>query len=196
MKLILPLRVKIGANKTFIANLNNYRNAFYFDLNKAKIAYTAAVVDQLPAGNRLLAKIHRNQAELIRQLKALKKKHKNEPGMYEMLEPKILAEAKATREFLLDGFDRLKTLRVDKQVFLNFKYFHGNRAKIDTSNPCSVIDKFTCDALTAAGIWPDDDSSVVRKTSYEWGGVDKVNPRCELTILVAPVQDVGNNELF
>lgn len=39
MKILSPLRVKVSAEKHFILNLNNYRNAHYHTLNKAKVVY-------------------------------------------------------------------------------------------------------------------------------------------------------------
>lgn len=65
---------------------------------------------------------------------------------------------------------------------LEFKYFHKNKGRVDKSNPCSVIEKFACDALTELGFWDDDDSSRIPETLYLWGGVSPENPRCELTI--------------
>ena len=70
-----------------------------------------------------------------------------------------------------------------KEVELEYTYFAKTRRKIDVSNPCSIIDKFTCDALTKAKFWEDDDIRTIKKVSYIWGGVDKENPRCELVII-------------
>ena len=69
-----------------------------------------------------------------------------------------------------------------KEVELEYTYFAKTRRKIDISNPCSIIDKFVCDALTEAGLWEDDNINTIKKVSYIWGGVDKNNPRCELVI--------------
>ena len=55
---------------------------------------------------------------------------------------------------------------------LQYEYFHGNARKIDVANPCSVIDKFTCDAITELGLWPDDNIEHVKSVSYLWGGID------------------------
>jgi Holliday junction resolvase RusA-like endonuclease len=46
-KIISPLSVPVSKNKKFIMNLNNYRNAHYQTLNKAKINYKAMVSDQI-----------------------------------------------------------------------------------------------------------------------------------------------------
>lgn len=42
-----PLKIKISKKKSFILNLNNYRNASYYLLNDAKKAYKKAVLSQL-----------------------------------------------------------------------------------------------------------------------------------------------------
>ena len=42
-----PLKVPISKNKSFILNLNNYRNAHYHVLNKSKIAYKAHLKKQI-----------------------------------------------------------------------------------------------------------------------------------------------------
>ncbi len=69
-----------------------------------------------------------------------------------------------------------------KTVELEYIYFAATKRKIDVSNPCSIIDKFTCDALTEAGLWEDDNINTIKKVSYIWGGVCRENPRCELII--------------
>lgn len=55
---------------------------------------------------------------------------------------------------------------------LEYTYFHGNRRKVDVANPVSIIDKFTCDALTETGFWPEDNIEFVKEVRYKWGGVD------------------------
>ena len=56
------------------------------------------------------------------------------------------------------------------------------------SNPCSIIDKFTCDALVKAGVLEDDSSKQIKKVIYKYGGIDKDNPRCELEIAASQQQ--------
>jgi len=55
---------------------------------------------------------------------------------------------------------------------LKYTYYHGNNRKIDVANPCSIIDKFTCDAITEIGYWPDDNVDFVKSVEYVFGGVD------------------------
>ena len=47
---------------------------------------------------------------------------------------------------------------------------------------CSIIDKFTCDALVKAGVLADDSYDEIDKVVYKFGGVDKADARCELVI--------------
>ena len=65
---------------------------------------------------------------------------------------------------------------------LEYTYYHGNRRVMDVSNAVSVIDKFTCDAITELALWPDDNYHHVTKVTAIWGGVDPGNGRCELRI--------------
>jgi Holliday junction resolvase RusA-like endonuclease len=132
--LTLPLKVmtakkgrKSGKPKFFILNLNNYRNAHFQVLNKAKREY----------------------AELVKQ-------EVQRLG----LEPVAFAG----------------------KIKLVFTYFHNDFERVDTSNICSIVDKFTCDALTDFGLWPDDDARTIISTRYRFGGVDAINPRVELKI--------------
>lgn len=67
-------------------------------------------------------------------------------------------------------------------VSLAFVYFHGNKQKVDVANPCSIIDKFFCDALVDAGVIEDDNQDIVKIVSYIGGGVDKDYPRCEVLV--------------
>lgn len=66
---------------------------------------------------------------------------------------------------------------------LRYTYYHGNNRKVDVANVCSIIDKFTCDAITEARLWPDDNVNYVKEVQYVWGGCDpnKIG-YCELEI--------------
>jgi len=65
---------------------------------------------------------------------------------------------------------------------LVYTYYHGNKRIMDVANTCSIIDKFTCDAITDLKLWPDDNYLFVKEVVYKWGGVDPGNGRCELDI--------------
>jgi Holliday junction resolvase RusA-like endonuclease len=42
-----PIKIKVSSKKYFIINLNNYRNAHYFTLNKAKQEFSSLMGDQI-----------------------------------------------------------------------------------------------------------------------------------------------------
>ena len=67
-------------------------------------------------------------------------------------------------------------------VILEYTYFAKSKRRLDVSNPCSIIDKFTCDALVKAGVLADDSYNEIDKIVYKFGGVDKSEARCELVI--------------
>jgi hypothetical protein len=77
---------------------------------------------------------------------------------------------------------RQKTKRRYKKARLHFVYYHGSAGAIDVSNPCSIIDKFATDALVKAQLLSDDNVGVIDRVNYAFGGIDRDNPRCELTV--------------
>lgn len=82
-----------------------------------------------------------------------------------------------------DLLEKIKDLpKFSDVVSLEYVYYAKSKRRLDVSNPCSIIDKFTCDALVKAEIIKDDSSKQIKKVVYRFGGVDKDNPRCVLTI--------------
>jgi Holliday junction resolvase RusA-like endonuclease len=73
---------------------------------------------------------------------------------------------------------------VDSPLKFEYTLFPKTRRRTDISNPLSIIDKFTCDALVELGIIPDDNYNIIREVVYKFGEVDKDNPRAELNISV------------
>jgi len=78
--------------------------------------------------------------------------------------------------------DRISYPKYEKPVVLTYTYYAKSKRRLDVSNPCSIIDKFTCDALVKAGVLEDDSSKQIKQVIYKYGGIDKDNPRCELVI--------------
>tara|TARA_R100000322_G_scaffold165406_1_gene130731 strand:+ start:460 stop:843 length:384 start_codon:yes stop_codon:yes gene_type:complete len=78
--------------------------------------------------------------------------------------------------------DRISHPKYEEPVVLTYTYYAKSKRRLDVSNPCSIIDKFTCDALVKAGVLEDDSSKQIKKVIYKYGGIDKENPRCELVI--------------
>lgn len=179
-ELALPLRVAQSKKKDFILNLNNYRNAHYLVLTKAKTRYADLVVALLPEWNRMRYKVATIRDDFNRDVRKIGK----DDG------PKFAAayaerERPAVDDLIARYEEKYKDsvrVRFDCRVRLYHTYFHGTHGTVDTSNPCSIIEKFTCDALTKASVWPDDNMKTVTGSENEYGGVDKENPRCELLI--------------
>jgi len=68
------------------------------------------------------------------------------------------------------------------KVQLTYTLYPKTRRLCDVANVCSVHDKFFSDALVELGKLPDDDYRYVPKVIYEFGEIDKLNPRVEITI--------------
>jgi Holliday junction resolvase RusA-like endonuclease len=69
-----------------------------------------------------------------------------------------------------------------KQIQIIFTLFPKTRRLTDVSNVCSVVDKFFCDALVKAGKIEDDNYKFLPRVIYQFGEVDKDNPRVEIEI--------------
>lgn len=65
-----------------------------------------------------------------------------------------------------------------------YTIFPSSNRGFDLGNVCSIIQKFTDDALIELGAITDDNFKVVREVDYRFGIVDKVRPRAELSILL------------
>jgi len=65
---------------------------------------------------------------------------------------------------------------------IKYVFYYNTHQKRDIGNSLAVISKFTEDALVEAKVIRDDDFTIVRKISGEYGGYDKNNPRCEVII--------------
>jgi hypothetical protein len=69
-------------------------------------------------------------------------------------------------------------------LFFQYTIFPNSNRKFDLGNVCSIIQKFTDDALITFGIIKDDSYKEISKITYLFGGVDKENPRAELFISI------------
>ena len=91
-----------------------------------------------------------------------------------------LNSAKVTfKEIIQDQIDRLPMLN---RIKLHYRVFTPTNRKIDTMNVGSIADKFFCDALVESGKILDDDYNFVVYNGFEFGGIDKENPRVEVLI--------------
>ena len=119
--LVLPIYWNNG-KKTILLSQNWYRNAFFYEQNRAKQEFHELVAHQLQGTQRLA-------------------------GLF--------------------------TLE------LSLYYKNPN---CDLSNVCSIIEKFTLDALQQHGIITNDSVKYHLGSLTRVAGQDKVNPRCEIII--------------
>lgn len=92
---------------------------------------------------------------------------------------------KAKRDYHLLVQNLLRKLGVPRlnKVELLFTVFPSTKVLMDTSNICCIAEKFFCDAMVTSGRIPDDNFNHVIRTTYEYGYVDSINPRIEVTII-------------
>ena len=96
----------------------------------------------------------------------------------------ILNKAKiAYKELMKEQISRLPEL---SNISLHYTVYTKTKREFDLSNVCSVVDKFFCDALVELGKLPDDNIKHLSQISFSFGGVDKDNPRIEVTICQKP----------
>ena len=92
----------------------------------------------------------------------------------------VLNKAKTT--FTNQILNQLKRIPQQSLISLTYIVFLPNQRKTDISNIGSVTDKFFSDALVEAGVIPDDNYTYLNQVSFLFGGVDRVNPRVDVTI--------------
>jgi hypothetical protein len=68
------------------------------------------------------------------------------------------------------------------QVRIDYEYYAPDKRKRDLMNVISVIDKFFQDALVESGCIEADDVSIVIEVNSKFIGIDRENPRLEVTI--------------
>lgn len=76
----------------------------------------------------------------------------------------------------------VRELKPIEKCEITFKIFYPTKRLFDLDNVGSVLSKFTHDVLTEAEIIPDDNYQVVSKLTFEFGGIDAINPRAEVEI--------------
>lgn len=68
------------------------------------------------------------------------------------------------------------------KIEIHYKLFPRTKRLCDVNNVCSAVDKFFSDALVELGKLQDDNYLFLPRVVSEFGGVDKDNPRVEITI--------------
>lgn len=70
------------------------------------------------------------------------------------------------------------------RIAISYLLYPGTHRITDTSNVCSIADKFFSDALVELGRLPDDNYKHLLGTQYLFGAVDPQNPRVEAHIFI------------
>lgn len=68
------------------------------------------------------------------------------------------------------------------KIGIEYVIYYRDKRITDRMNVLSFVDKFFCDSLTELGCIEDDNDSVVQYQLFRTGGIDKLNPRCEITV--------------
>ena len=79
----------------------------------------------------------------------------------------------------------LAGMKYNPPIEIGFKLYKSSARHIDRSNILSIAEKFFCDSLVHYGCIPDDSDEYITRTTYETGGVDRINPRIEIEIYEA-----------
>lgn len=93
----------------------------------------------------------------------------------------VLNKAKAIFEGVVGPL--LKDVPSLRGCTLEYRLYPSSRQLCDVANVCSIVDKFFSDTLTAQGKLEDDNYRFVPKVVYEFGAIDKLNPRVDVTII-------------
>lgn len=81
------------------------------------------------------------------------------------------------------SIDKLKDLAHLNRCAIFYELYFPTEARRDVGNVCSIIDKFFSDALVDSGKLPDDDFTHLPTIIFNFGGIDKINPRVVVYII-------------
>lgn len=79
---------------------------------------------------------------------------------------------------------------------IEYKIFYPTNRKFDLDNIGSIVCKFTQDALVELGFLVEDNITIIKEVTFKFGGVDKENPRCEVTIIEENVMNNYDKQLL
>ncbi len=95
--------------------------------------------------------------------------------------PQRNAIKKKYQELIKPILRALNIKMIDYPVKIEYCVYGKDKRLFDIDNTVTVS-KFTGDAMVELGILKDDNYSIVREVSLKFGGIDKENPRAEVTI--------------
>ena len=114
-----------------------------------------------------------------------KKTHYLNLGNYRNWQFQVSNQMKKT--FKIKIAETVRALKpVSGPVRITYSIFYPTRRLFDVDNIGSVVCKFTLDALVEFDVLEDDNYKFVPEINFEFGGVDKENPRCVVKIEEIP----------
>lgn len=88
---------------------------------------------------------------------------------------RVLNQAKINyKMFMKKQIEKIPKLQPPIQI--TYRLYKGDKRNCDVGNVCSIHQKFFEDALVELGKLPDDNHNMIKRSIFEWGGVDKLNP--------------------
>jgi hypothetical protein len=69
-----------------------------------------------------------------------------------------------------------------KEFSIAYVLYAPDKKLRDLANVLSVVDKYACDALVEMKVLKDDSVDHLKTITFSYAGVDKENPRVEMTI--------------
>lgn len=94
---------------------------------------------------------------------------------------RVLNNAKVTYKMLMKKQIE-KLPRLQPPIQITYTVFKGDKRNCDIGNICSVHQKFFEDALVELGKLPDDNHNMIKRSIFEWGGIDRLNPCVQVMI--------------
>ena len=70
---------------------------------------------------------------------------------------------------------------LNSPIQVTFNLYVNDKERCDLANICPVIEKYIDDAIVEYGLLRDDNVKYLKRIVYEFKGVDKSFPRCEVT---------------
>lgn len=121
-----------------------------------------------------------NKITVPLQIQVGKKKVSLNLNTYRNLHYHLLNQAKIN--FKEEVLSQIIQLPLISKCNLTYTFFFPDKRERDISNYGSVISKFFEDSLVELNILEDDNYTFISEVTYRFGEIDKLNPRCEITI--------------
>ena len=77
---------------------------------------------------------------------------------------------------------QLEGVVLSTPISITYTLYVPSKRRCDIANVCSIVDKNFCDALSHFNCIEDDNYDFIPKITYQWGGIDKLNPRVEVEV--------------